>query len=288
MSSNPGAVIGYLRSQAEVIAARSGDVVTDEPDAVHRSRVATRRSRSALRTFAPLFKKGRSRPLRDELAWHADRLGAPRDAEVLKERLLAALAELPDDQVHGPVRQRLSDELDLAHAAAHAQLVVSMKTTRYDDLRAALTDFVTDPPLSKAGRKAGDQQLADLLTVAIDRARRFYVRAEEVPDDLHMWHEVRKSAKAARYCSEALVDAFGDQAKVQADAWERVTEALGNVQDTVVAEQTLIRHAATALTAGEPVETYLALEGVELRQRESSLDTGRRVLAEVLLLTHLR
>ncbi len=65
--------------------------------------------------------------------------------------------------------------------------------------------------------------------------------------------------------------AFGEAAEERARAWEQVTEALGEVQDTVVAEQTLIRHAATALSAGEPVETYLALESVELRQRERGL-----------------
>lgn len=284
MSHGPQSLLDYVTAQADVIAARASDVVTDEPDAVHRSRVATRRIRSALRTFAPLFKKRRTRALRDELAWHADRLGAPRDAEVLKERLLAALEQLPDDQVVGPVRQRLGDELDLAHAAAHAALVVSMQTTRYEDLRTELQSFVTDPPLSKAGAKAGNQQLADLLTVAIDRTRRLYVRAEEMPDDLHMWHEVRKTAKAARYCSEALVGAFGDEAKTRAGAWERVTEAFGEVQDTVVAEQMLIRHAAAALAADEPVQTYLSLEGVELAQRAESLATGRRVLAEALTL----
>ncbi|MBK8445774.1 MAG: CHAD domain-containing protein [Micropruina sp.] len=288
MSRATASVESYLSTQAEVIANRADDVLVDAPDAVHRSRVATRRARSALRTFGPLFKNRRTRALRDELAWHADRLGAPRDAEVLKQRLLATLDVLSPDQVVGPVRQRLADELDLAHAAAHAQLVVSMQTTRYQDLRATLHDFVADPPLSKAGGSERKRQLADLLTHAIDRARRLYVRAEEVPDDLHMWHEVRKAAKAARYCSEALVDAFGEAAELRAEAWEQVTEALGEVQDTVVAEQTLIRHAATALGADEPVETYLALEGVELRQREQSLATGRRVLAEALLLPPLR
>ena len=288
MNAATRAVLDYLRTQADVIATRADDVLIDAPDAVHRSRVATRRTRSALRTFTPLFKKTRTRALRDELVWHADRLGAPRDAEVLKERLLATLDALPSDHVVGPVRARLADELDLAHAAAHAQLVVSMQTTRYADLRAELTDFFTQPPIGKGGATLGKQHLADLHTLAIDRTRRLYVRSEEVPCDLHMWHEVRKAAKAARYCSEALTQAFGEAAEERAQAWEQVTEALGEVQDTVVAEQTLIRHAATALSAGEPVETYLALESVELRQREQSLATGRRVLAEALLLPPLR
>ena len=126
MNAATRAVLDYLRTQADVIATRADDVLIDAPDAVHRSRVATRRTRSALRTFTPLFKKTRTRALRDELVWHADRLGAPRDAEVLKERLLATLDALPSDHVVGPVRARLADELDLAHAAAHAQLVVSI------------------------------------------------------------------------------------------------------------------------------------------------------------------
>lgn len=101
MNAATRAVLDYLRTQADVIATRADDVLIDAPDAVHRSRVATRRTRSALRTFTPLFKKTRTRALRDELVWHADRLGAPRDAEVLKERLLATLDALPSDHVVG-------------------------------------------------------------------------------------------------------------------------------------------------------------------------------------------
>lgn len=287
MTTGAEPVVAYLRAQADTLATRAEDVLNDAPDAVHKSRVATRRSRSALKTFRPLFKKRAARELRDELAWHADRLGAPRDAEVLKERLLATLDDLPADKVVGPVRERLTGGLDDAHAEAHADLTASMHTTRYTAMRAMLDAFAIDPPLSKAGRVATNAELSALLAGAIDRVRRITVRAEEIPSDLHLWHEVRKVAKAARYCSEALVDAFGEPAKAQADAWEEVTGALGEVQDTVVAEHTLIQRAATALEAGEPVDTYLALEGAELRLRAESLATGRRVLADALALPPL-
>ena len=62
----------------------------------NRSRVATRRLRSALRSYAGVFESGAVRGLRAELRWHAEELGAPRDAEVLAERLLAATGELPE------------------------------------------------------------------------------------------------------------------------------------------------------------------------------------------------
>ena len=59
----------------------------DQPDAVHKARVATRRLRSALRTFRPLLDRTVTDPLRREVRWLTGALGAPRDAEVLLQAL---------------------------------------------------------------------------------------------------------------------------------------------------------------------------------------------------------
>lgn len=284
MSAAADVVLDYLRAQADVIAGRADDVRADAPDAVHRSRVATRRSRSALRTFAPLFRRRAVRTLRDELAWHADHLGAPRDAEVLKERLLAALATLPDDPASGAVAERLTASLDDTHARAHASLVESMDTDRYPAMRATLDRFLADPPVRKSARGAGIEALPSLLERAVDRVGRLTERAAEIDEDAHRWHEVRKAAKAARYCSEALVPAFGDAADTLAEAWEQVTEALGEHQDTVVAEAYLATEAVRADEAGEPAGGYLALIALELRLREESLHTGQAALHAALAL----
>ena len=275
-------MLDYLRTQAGVIADRADDVLVDAPDAVHRSRVATRRARSALRTFAPLFTKGRLRGLRNELAWHADHLGAPRDAEVLKERLLTRVNDLDDAEIAGPVRRRLGDALDATHEHAHRSLVESMGTERYAALRANLADFVADPPLRKDGRRATRDRLVDLLDGAIERVRRLEARAAEIGDDVHRWHEVRKAAKAARYCSEALVPVLGDHGEQLLRAWEAVTEALGEFQDTVVAESYLATAAVRAREAGEPADTYLELVLVELQSRDEALVLGREALAAAL------
>lgn len=275
-------MLDYLRTQAGVIADRADDVLVDAPDAVHRSRVATRRARSALRTFAPLFTKGRLRKLRNELAWHADHLGAPRDAEVLKERLLTRVNDLDDAEIAGPVRRRLGDALDATHEHAHRSLVESMGTERYAALRANLADFVADPPLRKDGRRATRDRLVDLLDGAIERVRRLEARAAEIGDDVHRWHEVRKAAKAARYCSEALVPVLGDHGEQLLRAWEAVTEALGEFQDTVVAESYLATAAVRAREAGEPADTYLELVLVELQSRDEALALGREALAAAL------
>lgn len=275
-------MLDYLRTQAGAIADRADDVLVDAPDAVHRSRVAIRRARSALRTFAPLFTKGRLRGLSNELAWHADHLGAPRDAEVLKERLLTRVNDLDDAEIAGPVRRRLGDALDATHEHAHRSLVESMGTERYAALRANLADFVADPPLRKDGRRATRDRLVDLLDGAIERVRRLEARAAEIGDDVHRWHEVRKAAKAARYCSEALVPVLGDHGEQLLRAWEAVTEALGEFQDTVVAESYLATAAVRAREAGEPADTYLELVLVELQSRDEALALGREALAAAL------
>ncbi|MFT4216433.1 MAG: CHAD domain-containing protein [Micropruina sp.] len=284
MTTATDVVIDYLRTQADVIAGRADDVLADAPDAVHRSRVATRRSRSALRTFAPLFRRGQVRALRDELAWHADHLGAPRDAEVLKERLLTALVSLPDAQASSTVGERLSASLNDTHARAHASLVESMDTERYRELRDRLAQFVIDPPVRQSARTAGIDALPGLLDGAVDRVRRLHERASEIDEDAHRWHEVRKAAKAARYCSEALTPAFGDPARTLAEAWEQVTEALGEHQDTVVAEAYLVTEAVRADEAGDSPAGYLALIALELRVREESLHAGQSALDAALAL----
>lgn len=55
------------------------------------------------------------------------------------------------------------------------------------------------------------------------------------------------------------MDASASPAAEIASAWEAVTEAFGEVQDTVVSAEVLGRHAWAAELAGEPVRPYTLL-----------------------------
>jgi inorganic triphosphatase YgiF len=61
----------YLAAQLGVLQALEPAVREDAPDAVHKSRVATRRARSALKTFRDLFDGSVAEHLRGELSWLA-------------------------------------------------------------------------------------------------------------------------------------------------------------------------------------------------------------------------
>ncbi len=206
------AVLAYVGVQIGVLQAQEAAVRLDGHDAVHRSRVATRRLRSTLRTFTDVFEAGSVTGITRELRWHARRLGGARDTEVLRERLTFALAELPEpagDVVVGRVTSALAD----AHAIAHARLVDSMAGHRYEKLQLALEQLLVAPRLGAAAAEPASLVLPPMLGAAVGRVRKLAVRAASHPDDLTRWHEVRKAAKSVRYGAEALLGVLGGTAE---------------------------------------------------------------------------
>nr|WP_300147179.1 CYTH and CHAD domain-containing protein [Propionicimonas sp.] len=276
-----GAVLAYLAEQIGVLQNREAGVRTDEPDAVHRSRVATRRLRSALRTYAGVFAPGAYRALRTELRWHAEELGAPRDAEVLRERLLAAVAEL-----EAPGREQVADRvaasLAEAHARAHAELVETMATERYERLQIGLETLLSEPRRADAAIEPAEDVLPAMFDRAVARVRKLAAHAAARPGDLTRWHEVRKAAKAARYGAELLVPVFGDRADADRARWEAVTEAFGAVQDAVVAQQVIGDLAWHAVADGLPRLPFDDLRHAQDRLLRESLARGREELGLAL------
>src|SRR4029450_10315343 len=74
----------------------------EDPEEVHQARVATRRIRSALRSFRDVLEPTWARPLRDRLRSLADDLGAVRDREVQRDRMRARGAKLPAPDQRAP------------------------------------------------------------------------------------------------------------------------------------------------------------------------------------------
>jgi CHAD domain-containing protein len=240
--SRAGEVVhAHLAEQVGVIIGRDPLVRTDEPDAVHKMRVATRRLRSALASFRPLLDRTQTDPLRDELKWIATELGGARDAEVLRARLLAEIADEPDELVLGAIASRISTELQTQHKKAHDELVEALNSSRYFRLLDRLDELVADPPFTEDA----DRKARKVLTKCVRKA---YRRVDKLvsagaPDDPphrdEWYHEIRKAAKRLRYAAESVAPAFGEPATALAERAEDLQEVLGEHQDSVVARAAL-------------------------------------------------
>ena len=252
-------VLGHLREQVNHLVTRDRGARSDEPDAVHQMRVATRRLRSALATFRPLLDRGRTDPVREELQWLGQALGGARDAEVLHWRLRDLVAGQLDELVMGPVRRRVDLEMGRRHKAAHADLVATLDGERYVRLLDALDDLVNNPPLTARAGKPAHRQLPVMVGAAAGRVDR---AAQAVANDLtpqardRALHEVRKCAKRARYAAETAVPVAGKQARRLANRMKVLLDVLGEHQDSVAAQAQLLELAIGVQQAGESGFTY--------------------------------
>ncbi|HTY72477.1 MAG TPA: CYTH and CHAD domain-containing protein [Actinomycetes bacterium] len=276
-------VRAHLARNVVALLAQDRRVRLDEPDSVHQMRVAARRIRSGLKTFAPLVEEGWAVALREQLAWVAGVLGGVRDREVLRERLLRHLAEVAESlpgldtaPAAGLVDRTLADEA----AAARAGVLEVMRSPRYLDLLDRLVDAANVPRLTEAAQEPARTALPPLLGRAWRRlSRRVAILAEA--DDDHHWHEARISAKQARYAAEALAPVFGKPARRFAEQLERVTELLGEHQDAAVAATTVRALASGRRVGGQVGFTLGLLHAAERRSIEDTRAEFRRVWPEV-------
>jgi CHAD domain-containing protein len=264
--SRAGEVVGaQLRVHVAELTAQDPRIRLDEPDSVHQMRVATRRLRSLLATYRRLYGRSVTDPVRDELKWLGGVLGAARDAEVQRERLLAAAAEEPEDVLLGPVATRIDTDLQAEYSEAHAAVVEALDGGRYLSLLRSLDAVVTSPP----GEPAAQRRAAEVLPRLVRRSWKRLRKAERTasaaaPEErAAALHEVRKSAKRARYAAEAVQPVFGRPAARFGSRMKALQTHLGELQDSVAAREVLRAMAARAFRDGESGFTYGRLHARE-------------------------
>jgi CHAD domain-containing protein len=249
------AITDYLRAQfAEMTA---GDVALRRGlDAVHKTRVAARRTRSILRVFAPALDPSRVTALEPELSWYQDLLGDVRDYEVQRALLLGAVRDLPPELALGPVSANIDQALRSEQLAARKELVAALDSERYLQLMRDLRDFTNDPSIADGTTKKDVRRLAaDARSTAAKRLARA-TRGDVDPVELH---RARKATKRARYATELAALLGGGNGDVQKTVkrHEDVQEILGDHQDAVVAADNLRRlGAATGTRPGHNGFSY--------------------------------
>jgi CHAD domain-containing protein len=281
-----GAVLmDYLNTQFEAITAGHFAIslmpfdpeATNEPhEAVHQTRVATRRLRAALRTFGPLFDEPRSVRLQAELKWYAAELGEVRDREVLRVRLARALEELPAFLVVGPVAQQI-DAVLLAELHTHADAVLrTMRSPRYHDLLDELGQWRTDPPFTLAAERPAETLRDYLANAERSLSKRLRRAGSKQATDAEL-HSARKAGKRTRYAAEATASVLGKGAKQLAEAAATLQTTLGEHQDAVVATELLRRVADEVAHHGANAFTYGILVADQRRAAAEAARAARAI-----------
>lgn len=259
-SSSAGEVVlAYLREQREQLLACDVMVRRGQPGAVHQMRVASRRLRSALRSFAALLPGEQAAALGGELHWLAGLLGEVRDREVLRERLAGEIAALPAELLLGPVSARVTGHFAPLVAASRERLLDALGSARYFALLDRLDALLAQPPGGAAARRPGTKALAPLVRREMKRARRHIRRAADAPAGTRRdvaLHEARKAVKRARYAVEAVTPVFGKDARRTARALKKAQTLLGEHQDTVIAREAIRQLAVRAHAEHENAFSY--------------------------------
>ena len=275
----------HLDQQVTELLARDRAARRDEPDGVHKMRVATRRLRSAMATYRPVLQRSQTDPIRAELKWLGQQLGRARDAEVQLERLRTLVEEVPDDLVLGPVRRRIDLELRARHRAAHAALVDALDSARYWHLLESLDDLLEHPAFTAQARDKARKRLPKVVRKAVRRVEKAADVAANTSGEEHdhALHDVRKAAKRARYAAETATPVIGKPAKRLARRMEDVQEVLGEHQDSVTARRLLRELAVAAHGGSENGFTFGLLHREELARgqaaREAAYPTLRKARA---------
>jgi CHAD domain-containing protein len=248
------------RSVTQILRYDPGARLGDDPEDVHKLRVATRRLRSDLHSFGPLLQASRVDPIRAELSWLGGVVGAVRDTDVLADRLADRLAALPETDAAGA--DRLQCVLDDERAAARAAMLTVLRDARYLALLDALVELAAAPPfvatpalsLRKSRKMASKivQKPWQRVVAAVDELG-------DAPTDTEL-HQVRILAKRSRYAAEAAAPLLGPTAARFASAVADLQTVLGDHQDTVLAEAWLRETVADIPDGCETVNQLIELE----------------------------
>jgi CHAD domain-containing protein len=289
--SGDGQVLnGYLRAQRDAIVDNEPGVRRGDSGSVHAMRVATRRLRSTLHTFRPLFDAGRTEPLRDELQWLGRVLGAVRDGDVMAGRLAAAVAVERPELVVGPVAARIHGRLATSTAEARTRLIEELDGPRFAALLDALDELVETAPPATVTKK----RLRRLTHKALRRADRCLDAAwragsangdrgnpaagdgrdvHTAGDDreVHL-HDARKAYKRARYAAETIAPLAGKPARRLSKRLTVLQDLLGAHQDAIATGELLREYGMRAHLDGENAFTYGLLHARQHEAGERGLE----------------
>ncbi len=243
-----------LTKQADVLA-------SDDSEAVHQMRVATRRLRSTLRIFRPYYRQGSLRPFRRALRAVAEALGSVRDLDVYREHLAGYAKQQP--AASRRELRLLNAGLAAPHAALRQALCDYLVSEAHRDFLSEFAVFVQTP---LAGARSVAPELPVPQRVCEVAPRLIYeqygiVRAYEpllsraTPEQLHA---LRIEVKRLRYLIEAFGELLGSRAELPVEACKQLQDFLGELQDAEVAERLTTHYLPNVQRGKRALQRYVS------------------------------
>jgi len=218
------ACIRHFRlNEPQVLAARGGD-------ALHQSRVALRRLRSAFSIFRPLIAGAESDAIRAELSWISGVLGKARDLDVFMQKQLSGADQMLVSKLHG-ARERAYDEV-----------LEALNGERFRGLMINLIAWLETGKWRRQHAQALEQPAKTFAATALDRFWRKVKKGGgalgSIGDEAR--HDVRIAGKKLRYAAEFFAGLHNSkkEAKRRAaflDALEALQSDLGDLNDMATA-----------------------------------------------------
>ena len=268
----------HLTEQTARLHEHDAGVRAGNPESVHRLRIAARRLRSALSTFRPILERTRTDPVQEELRWLGQSLAPARDAQVLREHLLAQASSEPSELVIGSAVTRIDDQLHADHQSGLVGAREALDSDRYRRLLDTLDTLVASPPLRPRAHTPTRTMMPRLLARDVKRLRRAARAIDVAPEGRRdvAFHETRKKAKRVRYAAEVAAPALGKRARSLAKTARAAQQVLGAHQDSVNARGRLRELGVQAHLAGDNSFTFgrlHALEQVRAERAEAEFET---------------
>ena len=229
---------------------------------LHQFRVALRRLRSDLSTFAVLLDMASADSLRHELGWLAGTTSARRDLDVLRARLAKERDEVAPQDV--AALEELLCRCDEQSQLAYGIILEALTSERYLNLLDVLVDSVrefvnrTQPTVDDAETK---QHLRRLVRRRWRKLNRRVHRLASGPTP-HALHRTRIITKRYRAAVQAAAPILGPGSARLDRKLAGLQDVLGDIHDYEVAQAWLRSAAAeqpsTALVAGQMIASLRA------------------------------
>ncbi len=223
---------------AHLPAARRGEM-----EAIHQSRVALRRLRSALRLLRRHLEPVAADGFDDALRRLGQALGAARDWDVFAQETMPAIREADPDRQALDALDALLGPATQARHAAHDALRTVLHAPLTDAVLADLQGWAGHQlaffPEQDAGRRLA-REAPDLLDRLARRVRRRGRDLHHQDDEER--HDLRKALKALRYGIQMLDTLFADgEVKPYRKALSTLQEDMGQLNDAIAAVELVHR-----------------------------------------------